>query len=452
VLRSTDRGATWTTIAGDLPPRDAVYSIAEDHEQPTLLFVGTEFGAYVSLSGGGTWLRLRSGVPTIAVRDIDIQRREDDLVLGTFGRGIYILDDYSPLRYLTPERLAAEAALFPVKDALSYVEANRLGGRNGRGWQGSTYYAAPNPPLGAVFTYYLKDKLLTPREQRLQAEAKAEKEGVRLPYPSLDDFRKEDRARDPAIVLIVSDAAGNVVRRVSGPREKGIHRVAWDLRFPATTPVTLKPGDPDPWDDDPSGPLVLPGTYSVHLAREVDGEVTVLAGPESFRVIPLELATLAAQDKEAALAFKQKVARLQRAVEGALRSTGELGQRAAHVRAAVPLTPVADAALLAELEQVNRRLTELNVALRGDPTAGRRGVPEPPSISERVRNIAGSAFHATSAPTGTQQDGYEYAADAFTSALAELHKLHDELAAIEKRLEAAGAPWTPGRLPTWKKE
>ena len=127
LLMSTDRGRTWTSIAGDLPERDIVYTIQQDHVNPDLLFVGTEFGAYFSLDRGEHWIRFKAGLPTIAVRDMAIQRRESDLVLGTFGRGFYILDDYSPLRQVTKERLEEGARIFPVKKALSYIEQSRLG-------------------------------------------------------------------------------------------------------------------------------------------------------------------------------------------------------------------------------------------------------------------------------------------------------------------------------------
>ena len=139
-------------------------------------------------------------MPPIAVRDIDIQRRESDLVLGTFGRGFYILDDYAPLRLANETLLERGPALFPVKDALRYIETSRLGGTSGRGSQGASYYAAPNPPFGAVFTYYLKDKIETKKEQRQQAEKEARKAGSDLAYPLIDELRAEDLEVEPTVV------------------------------------------------------------------------------------------------------------------------------------------------------------------------------------------------------------------------------------------------------------
>ncbi len=152
-------GYTWTSIVGDLPARGSTYAIAEDHVDPQLLFAGTEFGAYWSKDGGQHWSKI-AGLPTIAVREIAIQKRENDLVLGTFGRGVYIVDDYSPLRATTAATLAAAATLYPVRDAVMFVPTLQYG-MPGKGFQGEMLYTAPNPPYGAVFTYRLKDGLKT---------------------------------------------------------------------------------------------------------------------------------------------------------------------------------------------------------------------------------------------------------------------------------------------------
>lgn len=458
VLRSRDRGQTWTCIAGDLPDRRFVLCLAEDHVLPGLLFAGTEFGVFYTLDARGTekprWIELKGGLPTIAVRDIDIQRRENDLVLATFGRGIYILDDYSALRQLSNDKLQAEALLFPVKDALHYVEANRLGHPNGKGWMGAAYYAASNPPFGATFTYYLKEKVQTLRERRKEAEKKAEKEGTIAPYPSIAQLRAEDEQREPQIVLTVRDAQGEVVARVIGPRDKGLQRVSWNLRYPSATPTNISPPpERDPWDRDPEGPLAVPGEYTVTLAKEVDGAVVELAGPEKFRVVPLELATFAAKDKQARLRFNEKVARLQRAVQGALRAADEAQSRVSHLRQALLDTPDADTVLLKEIAAIQQRLHDLLVLLRGDPTKDRRNEPQPPAILQRVEAIVGDQWYTTSPPTQTQLDGYEYAGEAFAKVLADLRKLiEQDLKGMEDKLERAGAPWTPGRIPTWTKE
>ena len=172
VLKSTDTGKTWTSVSSNLPERGSVYALAEDHVKKDLLFAGTEFGLFVTLDGGKSWKQLKNGLPTIAVRDIAIQQRENDVVLGTFGRGFYILDDYTPLRFLTEETLARDAHIFPVKDAPMFVQDFPLGtlGSREKGFQGESYFTVPNPSVAATFTYYIKDSFQTLEAKRKEKE------------------------------------------------------------------------------------------------------------------------------------------------------------------------------------------------------------------------------------------------------------------------------------------
>jgi len=461
VLKSTDRGANWVSIAGDLPERNVVYCLGEDHVNPELLFAGTEFGVFFTLDGGAKWIRLKSGLPTIAIRDLEIQRREDDLALASFGRGFFILDDYSPLRSVTRELLDLPAHLFPIKRALQYVQTSRLGG-SGRGSQGASYYTAKNPPYGAVFTYYLKEKLKTRKELRQEAEARAEKEGTAVPYPSFDELREEDREQKPSIFLTVRDAGGQVVRRVDGSRNKGLHRVAWDLKYPSAAPASPGRDDSDEEDEEEeedrgrgraAGPMVLPGEYSVTLDQVRDGVWTQLAGPERFEVVPLDLATLKQEDRREVMAFRLKVQRLRRAVSGAVRAAGEASGRLRLLKAALLATPAADAALLERIHILERRLEELKTDLSGDSTLSSRNAPTPLSINSRVMNVVGSQWDSTVPPTQTQRDAYQQAGEAFGGVLERLRALIEtDLLQLEAELEAAGAPWTTGRLPDWKVE
>lgn len=454
VLKSTDRGRTWTSIAGDLPERHIVYSIQQDHVKPELLFVGTEFGAFFTIDGGTKWFKLAGGMPTIAVRDLDIQRRENDLIVGTFGRSIYILDDYSPLRSVSEEILKAGPILFPIKDAWRYVERSRLGDYNGRGSQGASYYAAMNPPYGAVFTFYLPEKIMSRQELRKNAEQEDEKAGKAYRYPTLDELRAEDRQREPGVYMTICDEAGEVVRRFPVSREKGLHRTSWDMRYPAVTPPVIDlPTDHPPFSRPPAGPLVPPGTYSAMLVQVVDGNLTPLTPAQKFDVVPLELATFAAKDRSAVLAFHKKLARLQRAVAGAFPFADEVQNRINHVRAALRETPGADPTQVAEIERIQQRLNDLLVELRGDPTLAKREEPQPPSIGQRLYEIIGDQWNVTSPPTQTQVDGYRYAGEAFAGVLDGLRRLaFVNLKSLEEQLESLGGPWTPGRLPDWQPE
>jgi len=450
VLKSTDRGRSWKSLTANLPDREIAWTIAQDHVNADLLFLGTEFGLWTSVDGGGHWVQMSAGLPTIAVRDLDIQRRENDLALGTFGRGFFILDDYTPLRTINEETVDSEAVLFPVKRALRYVETSRLGLPTvEKAFQGHTYYTAPNPAFGAVFTYHLKDGLKTRQEKRLEAEKKADEEKMALDYPTQEALRAEDEEHDPNIILTVRDGAGDVVQRVTGPRSKGIHRVAWDLRYPSSLPADPDPAPQGTWGPPRVGPLVLPGTYSVTLEREIDGVVTNLSGPEEFEVVDLGGGTLQMDDPAVALEFQQQAADLQRAVLGAVEVTGEMRNRITHVKAAVLETPGATDEQLAELAVIEGELNDLLIALRGDRSKARRNEPVDPSIQGRINRVVYGQLSTTQPPTTTSRSGFEWASEAFTEQLGALRALDGRLGALEGALDSAGAPWTPGRFPVW---
>ena len=453
LLRSDDRGTNWRSIAGDLPERGTVYSVVEDHVDENLLFVGTEFGVFFTVNGGETWIRLKGGLPVIAVRDLDIQRRENDLVAGTFGRGIYILDDYSALRGIDEKTLEAGPVLFPVKRAWMFMESTPLG-LPGKSFQGDAFYSAPNPEIGATFTYYLKDALETRKAKRQKQEKEREDAEEPYRYPTFEELELEQREVDPLVVLTVTDPDGNVVRRINGPGTAGIHRVTWDLRYPTSQPTRLQPPSfNNPFDDPPRGPMVAPGTFNVSLAQRVDGEWTELAGPVAFECASLGSATLGAGDKKPLLAFQLKVARLQRAVLGAGRALREADGRLDHLREAYRDTPSAPAALAEEIRALDTRLANLDKELNGDRVRGRRNEPTHRSISRRVGRIVSAQWSSSSPPTLSNVEAYRIAGREFARVLAELRQLIEvDLAELEAKMEEAGAPWTPGRVPHWEME
>jgi photosystem II stability/assembly factor-like uncharacterized protein len=452
ILQSADRGRTWTSIVGDLPERHIVWRLVQDHVKPDLLFTATEFGIFFTSDGGKKWVQLKGGVPTISFRDLEIQQRESDLVGASFGRGFYVLDDYSPLRTVSEELLNQEAVLFPVKKALAYIPSSPLG-EDEKASQGGGFYAAPNPPFGAVFTYYLKDMIKTRKQARQDDEKKIKKEGGDTPYPGWETLKLEDREEDPAIILIVTDEAGNVVRRVTGPVSAGFHRVAWDLRFPAYIPTRIGQGERQ-WGPPPSGPMVTPGTYSVSLAKRVDGVVTPLGEPQTFEVESLGMASMPVQDKEEVLAFQKKTGELQRAVLGANAAAQEALERLVYIKKAIDDTPGADSALADRARDIEKRLMDAQEALIGDRTKDRRDEPTPPSILRRVSGIVRGHWSSTYGPTKTHRRTYEIAAEEFEEVLGKLRALIEvDLKQLETDMEAAGAPWTPGRaIPDWKRQ
>lgn len=441
LLKSTDRGKRWKSIAGNLPDRHLVWRLVQDHERTDLLFAATEFGIFFTVDGGGKWIELEGGSPTISFRDLAIQRRENDLVAASFGRGFFVLDDYAPLREVSAQALESDALLLPVRDAWWYLPRTPLG-RSEKGSQGADLYTAPNPPFGAVFTYYLADSLQSREELRKESEKPLNEAGEDVPFPGWDAINAERLEPDPAIWLTVRDGDGNVVRRVSGPAKKGMHRVAWDLRFPATQALGVEPG----YFDDPNGPLAAPGTYSVTLASSVDGKNTELAGPVSFDVEPMRSGALQGAPPAEVAAFWRRVAELQRGTTAAGQTIDLARKRLEQLKTAVERSRSAPGSLDGRLQALREQLDAMSIDLNGNPALQPAGEPESPSINGRLQvAMIGTSF-STYGPTPTISRSTDIAEERFTALRANLNRFMSEtLPAFEASLADAGAPWVPGQ-------
>jgi hypothetical protein len=443
VYRSTDRGRSWTSIAGDLPERGSAYTIVQDHERPELLFVGTEFGVFATVDGGRKWIQLKSGIPTIAVRELEIQRREDDLVVATFGRGFYILDDYSPLRHVSDAMLEQGPRIFPVKPAPWYVQSAPLAGGE-KAFQGAAFYTAPNPPYGATFTYYLQESLKTREARRREEERKLAKEGEDVRYPSWEALKAEDREERPAVTLTIRAEDGSIVRRIEGSTSSGVHRATWDLRYPGYTARSVGRAG--------YGPLALPGTYAVSLEQWVDGELTELVGPTPFAVEQLGVSDLDSQARQAVLAFQRETGELQRVMVGTSNAAEAAAERLEALKSLVEVWPGADPALRSEVRTLELRLMDLREQLDGDPTRPRRSEPGMPGLTDRLRTVMGH-WSTTMEPTATHRQQFDIVEEEFAAVYAALEQLVErEVPALEQRLEATGAPVpTTHRLPEWRR-
>jgi len=453
LLKSTDAGKTWTSIAGDLPENGPVLAFAEDTVISNLLFAGTETGAFFTIDGGTHWIRLKGGLPTISVRDMVIQARDGDLVIATFGRGFYVLDDLTPLRQMKAGSTEQSVAMFPVKDALLYVERHPLGGAK-KAFQGDAFYTADNPPYGAVFTAYLKEKIKTKKEKRQDAEKEAAKKNQTLPYPTDEELRAEAEEAKPEVYFMVYDESGVPIRRVDGSADSGFQRAAWDLRYPAgQIKKHAEEGDEDFPDAADQGPLVLSGSYSVRLFNKVGGAVTELAGPQTFKVATEGASGMAAADRAAQEDFLRKVTRLYRAVSGALHVSEDVQSRLKTIHEALRETPAVEKQLSAIADEIEDRDRAILRALRGDIDKAKRNEPVASSINDRVNNIMEGERFSLAKPTQSHVDSYGIAAAQFADQLAKLHTLVEvDLAKLEKDMETAGAPWTPGRVPDWSEK
>lgn len=450
LYRSSDRGRTWKAIANNLPERGSTYSIAEDHVDKDLLFVGTEFGCFFSPDGGMYWKALKAGLPTIAVRDIAIQKRENDLVLGTFGRGFFVLDDYSPLRQVKKDQLAAEAKIYPVKDGLVFHESYPLGLR-GKSFQGHSYYAAPNPPVGATFSYFIKDEVKTIKQKRQEEEKEKIKKGEPIRYPTYEELEAENREEEPYLLFTIRDPNGNIVRELKTAVRQGVNRITWDGRFPSINPVRLTPpAFENPFANLDEGVLAMPGEYSVSLSQSAKGQLRELVGPQPFRLKSLGGVTLPATDRAALVAFQREAQDLQRAVSGASGMMSEINTRVQHIRKAIFSTVTPKKELVDDLTAVEAKLYGIRKAMFGDNVAGVLDKDEPMPVASRVGWLTGEMWSSTSAPTQSHRDALRIAGEAFRPLLAQIRDVRsNDLRLLEEKLEKAGAPYTPGRDVKW---
>lgn len=449
ILKSTDKGNSWVSISGDLPVRGTVYCIAQDHVNKDLLFAGTEFGCFFTINGGVNWIQLKSGLPTIAIKDMAIQTRENDLVLASFGRGFYVLDDYSPLRSFSTENLNKRAMIFPVRTTLEYIEQSPLG-LTGRAAQGSGFYLAENPKFGATFTYYLKDVPKSLKSIRQDEEKEAKKAGENIEYPTFAESVAEDNYEDAYLLFVIKDAQGNEVNKMKTGASQGIHRVTWNLRYPPTTPVRLNKHNPGRYESADEGPLVLPGTYSVEIHMSTNGVIEKISDAVSFEVKALENSSLARQSEDV-LAFKKELSELRRLFRGTANQFGELQNQLSHLKTAIQTYPNVDLSLMNEVKSIEALIEKTTILMWGDYHKASRDIETGPSIGDRIETIVGQTWYSTSNITTTQKDQFALAKEEYVTLRKMVDEIQTRVKALEVKLDAAGVPYTPSRE-NWKEE
>ena len=272
VYKSTDGGKSWKNIGDGVPDGFICWRLVQDHVDKNLMFLGTEYGVYVSVNGGNKWVKFSSGLPTISIRDLAIQKRENDLVAATFGRGFYVLDDYSSLRFLSSNSLKSNIVFTPRK-ALQYSPI-----RSGSSSQGSNTYYAKNPDYGAIFTFYLSDEVSTKKQKRKKTEKELEKSNSDIPFPGWDELDAELNQNLPKVIIEIYDDNNNFVDRFSTAYKKGFNRVSWNLTKNISTNVSS--GSTRSYS--PSI-RVNPGKYSFNVYLSFDGKVNKI-GSKFFEV------------------------------------------------------------------------------------------------------------------------------------------------------------------------
>jgi photosystem II stability/assembly factor-like uncharacterized protein len=450
LMKSGDKGKTWTNISNTLPARGSVYCIAEDHVNPNLLFCGTEFGVYCSMDGGKNWMKFMNGLPMTSVRDIAIQKRENDLAIATFGRGFYILDDYSPLQKMKKEDLDAKAKIFPVKDGIVFVPSMPFG-HKGKSFQGASFFQNDNPSIGATFTYYLKDNYKTIKEKRREGEKEKMKNNLPTYYPTADSIRLEDREEATYILVVVADQQGNTIRQMKQPAKKGMYRVSWDGRYEVTSAVSFNTPDYDnPYFDVDKGAMAIPGTYKVYLMKMENGVAEKISEPVSFVIKTLNNTTFSITNKAEADKFNKDLAEFRRVVQACDGYKNELTEKIKYIKQAILLKGGDAMTMMKDVKATEQNLVELDEKFNGDKSLARREFETLPGLNSIVEGIVYGMWNVTQPSTNTWLESYEKASEIFRPMYNVLRTIDSEVKKYEKQLEMLKAPYTPGReLPAW---
>ena len=433
VIKSTDRGKTWEMMVGNLPEKHLCWRIIQDHVRKDLFFLATEFGIFCTVDAGEKWFKLKSGLPTISFRDLEIQRRENDLVGASFGRSFFVLDDYSLLREATPELFADNAFhMFPIRRTFWYRESTKLGGV--KGYQGDSLYSAKNPDFGAIFKYYIRDGFTGKKAKRKKKEAELRKAGKDVPPPTIEQLREETEQQSPRYFARVSDSKGTLVAKLNLSSSKGIHQTAWNLRYQGLP--GLRRG----------GPMVAPGKYSVEAFKAVAGKEKSLGDPVKFEVESIMDPSVKPARRSQIIAFVREVGLFSNKLQATSSVLAERVEQLDGIVGILKSHPNGTEALLSTAVEYKKRLTDYRREIDGDSMKSARWIRAEPGIRSRIGQALSSATGGTQGPTQQARQQFKIGVEEFAEIEKDLYKLLDrELEAFEDKLDRADIPWTKGR-------
>lgn len=438
LIKSTNLGKKWTSLAKTIPEKHLVWRIVQDHVNKNLMFIGTEFGIFFTVDGGKKWVELDGGMPTISTRDVKIQRRENDLVAGTFGRGIYILDDYAPLRQLTEKSLEQEALLFGPSRPVKWFQLDD----NHTDTDGDDRFAAKNPEHGATLTYFLKDSLLTAKEQRQQAEKEMVEDKKYPKYPSWQSIEKENQEAKPAVYFDIKDASGNFVNRVAGKTKKGLHRVTWNMGFAKRTAVSDK--ELSKWHPFVNGVMAPPGKYTATMFKRVGSTITQLAEPVEFELKPIEKGALANSNPTKAAEFALEVANADRRSSAVQEVLESIDATMKSVRTALDRTSGDIASLEQQYANIQQQINDINLAMFGLESRNFMGI-KPANISSRIGYAMTTTWSSTYGPTKQHIEQLGFALEGLDKVTMQLAQLQQKtIPSLQQAIIDAGGPWTVG--------
>ena len=441
LLKSSDKGKSWVSIASNLPERGNVYCIKQDHIDPNLLFVGTEFGAFFSTDGGQNWTKL-AGLPTIAVYDLDIQKRENDLVAATFGRGFYVLDNYSLLRELKKETLDKRAHLFQTKEALLYVPMDPLG-LEGTGFQGHNMWSSKNPSFGATFYLHFNESWKSLKDKRQEKEKELEKAKKDVFYPAFNDLAKEELETSPYLVWSIVDASGKEIKRITSAPSKGVNMFNWNLRTQSTNPI----------GSGGSGLLVTPGTYflSVYFVNPNEQKTELLIEKSSFQVKGLNNQTLLAKNPEELFIFREEVRELNRKIGILTTQMAESKDQINTLSKVIVDATNVPLEISGTIQKLKEDFHRLNTLVYGDNIKSSREFETAPSLSSRFGMLEYQLYDNTTGVTKTHRSNKTIVDSELVEATQQYTRIKDTLNDVINKLRNAGVPYIKN-AGSWKNQ
>jgi hypothetical protein len=387
------------------------------------------------------------------VRDIAIQKRENDLVIATFGRGFYVLDNFSPLRFSSKEVFEKDAHLFPIKKTLMYISTG------GESESGSTRYRAANPDFGATFTYYIKDIPKSLKSIRKEKEKTLFKDGKPIPQPTDAELDAEQKEVAPYLIFTITDESGNVVRKITKSAGKGIQRQNWDLRYQAFAPVSLQGNKFTPVQPEAGGRfggggiLAMPGTYKVTITMISRDGVKELISPTPFECEVLRNTTLPAKDRSELVAFQKKATKLAQTVQASQRFLNEMITRVENLKQAIASSTNSSFDLMKKAEAIADKLAEMQLKFNrpSNRPSAEENPPAPVTLNDRVNDMAFTHFRSTAGLTQNEIRSYDVLMEEFPPVLEQLKKIFNEdIKNLEAELDKIDAPWSTGRVPELK--
>ena len=432
---SKNGGKSWNKITKGITNKSYVWRIVQDHINPNLLFIGTEFGIYFTINGGDSWKQLKNGLPTISFRDLVIQREHDDLVAASFGRSFYVLDNYAFLRELSNDLLQEDAVLFKPRN--TYLFRPRRDGRQKTGSLGGQHFYGKNPEHGVLFDYYIKEKPKTNKEKRTKTEKELNNKNKDIDFPGWKVLAAERYENTPQYWLEISNSQGNIIRKLKLKNSKGIHRTAWDMKGSSPWPVTKNTTDKN---NQNRGWYVASGNYVAQLYRVEGQNISSLGNKVEVNIKPLKKSTLTPQSivNQKVFANLYMDAQVRRSI--LFKRYNEVQNKAKALLVATKKGSSPLSTVITPLQIINDSIIELKTSLYGNEAKKAVGEKTYPTLNDRMNAAGASLWGSSYGPTQTSKNSLAIANELMKIYEDKIADLNTQLKKQYKELLDAGAP------------